>query len=349
MRNIRHLLLHLIHSGANLVLATVVRASGSTPQRPGSSALFGKQGLLAGTVGGGHLENEVGQICESALDSGISGQYFFNLNSSPGEDGAICGGEAEVLVDAHPARWRSVLENLERSLAARKPGVLMTCVSGNTPDDCLIDRYWFESGSRMEKPRDFDPEAWETVSRHLSEQDVQGFAAISPSFYLETIAPEPRLLIAGAGHVGKALAHLAKLLDFEITMIDDRPEFANREQIPDSDHFKVREIGPAVRESDISPDTYVVIVTHGHQHDAEALKACIDSDAAYVGMIGSRHKVATLKKEFLARGWATEDQWKRIHTPIGIDIGSKTVQEIALSIAAELVQVRSKKTTAHAH
>jgi xanthine dehydrogenase accessory factor len=99
----------------------------------------------------------------------------------------------------------------------------------------------------------------------------------------------------------------------------------------------------------VNPDsnTYCVIVTRGHIQDGQALKPLIGSDAAYVGMIGSKHKVATMKYQFLNEGWATPDQWEVLHTPIGVPIGSKTVQEIAVSIAAQLIAVRSKKTEKH--
>jgi xanthine dehydrogenase accessory factor len=158
----------------------------------------------------------------------------------------------------------------------------------------------------------------------------------------------PQLIIAGAGHVGKALAHLGSLLEFEVSVVDDRQEFANAQNIPDADHFLVREIGPALEALRIEPDAYIVIVTRGHNHDSEALKSCISSNAAYIGMIGSAHKVKVMKHKFLENSWATPEEWARVHTPIGIAIGSKTVQEIALSIAAQLVEVRSKKIRIHA-
>jgi xanthine dehydrogenase accessory factor len=101
--------------------------------------------------------------------------------------------------------------------------------------------------------------------------------------------------------------------------------------------------GSALQEMEIGPDTYIVIVTRGHTHDGEALRACINSNAAYIGMIGSKHKVETIKNQFLEEGWATLDQWSAIYAPIGLDIGSKTVQEIAISIAAQLIEVRNQK------
>ena len=133
------------------------------------------------------------------------------------------------------------------------------------------------------------------------------------------------------------------MLDFEITVIDDRPEFANPENIPLANHIIADDIGKTIRRIDKTRDTFIVIVTRGHKDDSNALKACIDSDAAYIGMIGSKNKVALMRRDFIEKGWATQELWDKIYTPVGIDIGSKTVEEIAVSIAAQLIQVKNNK------
>jgi xanthine dehydrogenase accessory factor len=162
-------------------------------------------------------------------------------------------------------------------------------------------------------------------------------------FFLEPVFPLPRLVIAGAGHVGKAVSQMGRFLDFEVTVIDDRIEFANRNNLPDADNIIVKDIGKAMAELRKDRDTYVVIVTRGHSSDAEALKPCIGSGAAYVGLMGSRVKVATMRANFLENRWATEEEWNKIYTPIGLDIGSQTVEEIAVSIAAQLIKVSGQQ------
>jgi xanthine dehydrogenase accessory factor len=159
--------------------------------------------------------------------------------------------------------------------------------------------------------------------------------------FVEPVLPLPRLVVVGAGHIGRAVAHLGSRLDFSVTVIDDREEFANPGNVPEADEIQAADIGNAVGRTEDSPDTYFVIVTRGHRKDAEALRAAIGKGAAYIGMIGSRTKVELMKREFLEAGWATAETWDRIHAPIGVDIGSKTVEEIAVSIAAELVKVRA--------
>jgi xanthine dehydrogenase accessory factor len=160
---------------------------------------------------------------------------------------------------------------------------------------------------------------------------------------LEPVIPSPRLIIAGAGHIGRALSQIGSMLDFEVTIIDDRPEFANTDNIPSANHIITADIGDSINRIEKGDDTYFVIVTRGHRDDGKALKACIGSDAAYIGMIGSKTKVALMRREFIEEGWATEEQWGKIFAPIGLDIKSKTVEEIAVSIAAQLIQIKNNK------
>ena len=133
------------------------------------------------------------------------------------------------------------------------------------------------------------------------------------------------------------------MLEFEITVIDDRPEYSNKEKNPDADQIIVENIGKAIRKIPKTPETYIVIVTPGHKNDADALRQCIDSEVAYIGMIGSKRKISLMRKKFLEEEWATPSQFDRIHAPIGVEIQSKTVQEIAVSICAQLILIRHQK------
>jgi len=356
MRSIYPSILEQIHQGSRCVLATVVRTSGSTPQKPGSSALFGEEGLLAGTVGGGLLEGEVQRLATPILVTKSSDLVYFNLDSKQGKEGAICGGEAYVLVDANPANHIRALTAMEKSLNQRKRGFLLTVVYKKQEPGRSINRYWIEGDAEKNIAAELDSSVKDAVPGHLKQAVRYGFTEVALSSagngptemaYLEHMKPMPSLVIAGAGHVGRALAHIGALLEFEVTAVDDREEYANLVNIPDAHHLVVEEVGAAMDGLEKGPDTYIVIVTRGHQHDAEALKPCIGSDAAYIGMIGSSNKVAVMKKLFLENHWATPDQWSAVHTPIGIAIGSKTVEEIAISIAAQLVEVRSRKIISH--
>jgi xanthine dehydrogenase accessory factor len=352
MENI-YLKLLEVQSGSNPVLATVTGAIGSTPQKPGSSALIDQNGLVCGTVGGGVTEGQVVEYATECSSSGLSAHMHFFLNNDVSEKGeAICGGEISVLIDAKPLNHQNVFRELKESLEKREPGILVTMVTSLSDTTVLINRYWFTRNSIPSLPLYFLNKIQPLADNMLGSADPAGFKQLRLSipgeepeslFLLEAVLPLPRLLIAGAGHIGRALSHIGKLLDFNVTVIDDREVYANKTNLPDADHVVVSEIGKAISESNIGPDTYIVIVTRGHSDDANALRQCIGSNAAYVGMIGSRPKVAKIYKDFISNGWATEEEWSKIHSPVGLEINSKTVQEIAVSIAAQLVQVRNGK------
>jgi xanthine dehydrogenase accessory factor len=153
----------------------------------------------------------------------------------------------------------------------------------------------------------------------------------------------PTLLIAGAGHVGQAVARLAVELDFHPIVIDDRAELAAPQRFPAGVECRVGDIATILRDYPLDAGCYVVIVTRGHRHDADALTAVIRRAAAYVGMIGSRRKSAIILQQMADTG-ATPEQLQRVHTPIGLPIRAITVNEIAVSILAELIQVRRAQT-----
>jgi len=244
----------------------------------------------------------------------------------------------------------AVYKEINKSIAEGIPGVLITMVTIYSGTGVLINRYWMTADSRPVLPSEFMEKIEPEVTMILSLSDPENFKRMELSvpgeepshlFFLEPVFPLPKLVIAGAGHIGKALSHIGKMLDFEITVIDDRKEYANPDNIPDADHIIVRDIGEAIREMKKTPETFIVIVTRGHNADSIALKACIGKGAAYIGMIGSRSKIEKMKAEFIQKKWTTKEQWSNIYAPVGLDIKSKTVEEIAVSIAAQLVLVRN--------
>lgn len=336
-------LLEVMIGGRGLALASIIDASGSTPQVPGAAAVFSTKGLVAGTVGGGLVEGRTQAIAVESLKDRRARLADFRLDADPADvEGAICGGAVSVLVDPLIADARPVFERALEGFRKRRPGVILTMVRPLGGGFVHTVREWLPetdfSGPRRPHTATIGPA---DLARVLAGGRPELFKAEDFSVFAEPVWPLPRLVIAGAGHVGKALAHLGGLLDFEVTVIDDRPEFASRENVPDADGIVVGDIGAAVEGIPDSPENYFVIVTRGHRNDAEALRAVIGRGAAYVGMIGSRTKVDLMRREFLDKGWTTEEEWGRVRAPIGLEIGSKTVEEIAVSIAAELVRVRA--------
>ena len=157
--------------------------------------------------------------------------------------------------------------------------------------------------------------------------------------FIDVAAPRPTLLIAGAGHVAMPVAQVGDLCGFRVVVVDDRPDMASAERFPQADQRIVGDIAQTLAELAIHDQTYIVIVTRGHAHDEAALRAVIGSGAAYIGMIGSRHKVrATLDR--LRTDGMDAALLEQVYSPIGLDIGSQTPAEIAVSILAQVIQQR---------
>jgi xanthine dehydrogenase accessory factor len=147
-------------------------------------------------------------------------------------------------------------------------------------------------------------------------------------------------MIFGAGHIGNALSKIGKMLGFTTIVVDNRPEFANKERLPLADRVIADDYQKALQNLSFSNSTYIVILTHRHAHDFKILDYCAKQTFYYLGMIGSRKKVAKAFKQLKEKGFEKETL-KRIHAPIGIEIGAEKPEEIAVSIAAELVAIRS--------
>ncbi len=342
-------LLELLKAGERVALAVVIETEGSTPQVPGAAALFTRRGLAAGTVGGGTAEARAQKAADRALRTGRSVLLSFDLAGELNLDAdGVCGGSMRLLIDADPGRDRSVFAVVLRAMKSRRPGVLAVAIRrAPAGGKIAVRRSWLPaalSASRLKAAglTRFRGEAAACLAAKRPRLAAAGRGWI----YLEPRLPAPRLLIAGAGHVGRAVARLGAFLGFAVQVFDDRPEFATSARFPEAERIIVGDPAVELGRASIDGGTFVVIVTRGHRHDAAALRACIRRPAAYLGMIGSARKVGLLRDEFLVRSWASEAQWARVHTPIGLPIGSRTVEEIAVSIAAELVAVKNKGAAA---
>lgn len=243
-----------LERGEPAALVTIVRSSGSTPQRTGAKMLVFADGRTIGTIGGGCYENDALGKAREAIASGTPSLVKYDLNDDfVQESGLICGGQMEV--------------------------------------------------------------------------------------YIDPIAPTPALYVIGAGHVGWHLARIAADAGFRIHVLDDREKFANAERFPFAKTIEVDDISAWLHKADLPSSAYVVVVTRGHTHDFEAIRALAARDLRYLGLIGSRAKVARIFDALEQEGMPRECL-DRVHAPIGVDIGAITPAEIAVSILAELIAVR---------
>jgi xanthine dehydrogenase accessory factor len=244
-----------------------------------------------------------------------------------------------------------VLNHLLEALDERRPAALVTVVRAEgAPGDALGRRavIW-ELGQHVEVRGDLGlgeweqaaiDAAWEVLETRRSRLvDVQ--AEGSPvQLFVEVQHRPPTLLMAGAGHIAIPLAQLAKMCHFDVVVLDDRAGFANSERFPTADRVVAAPFERTLRQWPLDEDTYIVLITRGHQHDVACLLTILDRPSAYIGMIGSRRRIRAVFQLLEEEKGIPREVFERVHAPIGLDIGSETPAEIALSIMAEIVKVR---------
>ena len=178
-----------------------------------------------------------------------------------------------------------------------------------------------------------------TLPFELTEQEGGLVCGGTVLVYIEPLLLEPLLVILGAGHVGKTLSKLARFTGFRVTVADDRAEYANRENIPDASDVMVCDFTRALDQIRVEKDTFIVVATRGHNHDLDAVRSALRTDAGYIGLLGSRRKKGLVFNALKESGFSPEDS-ARVIIPVGLPIGSVTPEEIAVSIMAQIVQKR---------
>jgi len=283
------------------------------------------------------------------LTEGKSEICKFQLDSDYGwDDGLICGGRMRVLIE--PVTTPQTVAYYQRlaELVADGRGITEAVVfdseaSGLTaPASYLFDGtdQFVGQASRLSLGGDKRDACPTDVREHLRPIATRPRASAAKGIAYLPVLPRCRLLIVGGGHVGKAVADLAADLEFDVWIVDDRSEFTSAERFPRAERRVSGPIDRILPDLEITRDTYCLIVTRGHNHDQEALFHLVNRGARYVGLIGSRRKIKLIFDNLLAAG-VSREALEAVHAPLGIDIGSQTVPEIAVSICAELVAHRN--------
>ena len=343
-------------AGRKLAIANIVTTAGSTPQGKGAKLLVYEDGRMRGTVGGGCVEADVWAEAKEALSENAARLCAFTLRDNPDvppdEEGMVCGGEMEVFIEIWSPKFQPVL-----TAAATADCLRQAQDAGETL--ALISLLTRDAQAAPQTPHLIVNAQGEIVAGSLNDAALNEFAARAAvaliaderaelvvqaaheaRLLFEIARPPLQLIICGGGHVGQAVAKAARLLDFNVTVIDDRAEFAARDKFPDpAVKLLALDFIEALQSVRITPATHLVIVTRGHRHDELCLQAVIDQPARYIGMIGSRRRTTTIR-ERLKRAGIAPALLQRVHAPIGLDIGAQTPEEIALAIMAEIVLVR---------
>jgi xanthine dehydrogenase accessory factor len=305
------------------------------------------KGQAFSTVGGGLFESACTRAALQAIGARRSDLVRFTFDNKIAADhGMVCGGTAEALVEyldpSDPRcldHFRQIVGSLERKcsctrvLVAREvPGGLEVTASLEDEKDPGLET------TRKRRKRSAAPKGVEAVRGFPDSQ-----AADATASFVDLIGPAETLYVFGAGHIARELVPLCARIGFSVVVTDDRVEFASRERFPDADRVVVSErLADILGDLPLDSRSYLVIVTRGHRQDREVLEQALTTPAGYIGMIGSRNKWRAICEALIDQG-VSPQQLERIHCPIGLDIGAETPEEIAVSIAAELIAVRAGK------
>lgn len=326
-------------AGARAGVATLVAVRRSAPRRPGARFAASDAGDVAGSVSSGCVEADLYEHIQQVLQAGVPRLVEYKISDEmAGKVGLSCGGEIDVLVVAHEAgeAWRG----LEEALAEKRAVVLVIGLSESVRGRQVLLRYdGPRTGSLGDEQLD---DAAAAVARALF--DTGGSRVVEleeprTAIFAEAYLPPDRLAVFGATPVAVALCHLAAYLGIAVTIIDPRAPFASDERFPDAE--RVLRVWPEEGIEEIGLDRYwnVVVLAHDDKLDLPALAAALQAGCLYIGQIGGR-RTQRLRREALAERGFSADELKRIHGPVGLDIGAESSEEIALAILAELVAVR---------
>jgi len=345
-------LLKLFKEGRSAALATVIYKAGSSPRAEGAKCLIADGKVIFGSVGGGLVEAEACKRADEIISSVRPMTLSFNLSGEKaGETGMLCGGEMKLFIE--PVSFLkgadlSLFEKLEEVSSRRLAGVLVTGMDesqwspGTVAPKMLIERGGKVTGS-LGRLCEVDPAALfedffrgkRPVVRHV--KDDHGF---STAVLIEPVTRRHILYVFGGGHVSRAVTPLAGMVDFDIVVVDDRSEYSKTEDFPQASKVLCMRFDDVFDKLDVDETSYVLIATRGHMHDMDVLTQALRSDAGYIGMVGSSRKREEISRRLKESGFS-ENDFKRVHTPVGIAIGAETPEEIAVSITAQMIQLRA--------
>ena len=346
MKDVFQEILQVLDRGDKAALSTIVSSKGSLPMSKKAKMLVRQDGTFVGTVGGGCLEADVWAEARQVLEYGVPTlQRFILTEKHAGDEGLNCGGNAEIFTEpVYPGHLLPVYEEIYRLLENRGTALLATLVSndiGLAGHKMLILPDGHTVGTLGDA--ELDEKAKREMSRIAQDDDLNIFTlkhgTDEARVFVEAVSPDPKLFIFGGGHVSRAIARIAATVGFRISVIDDRPAFANPERFPEADELVVDEFEGVVDKLAIDPSAYLIAVTRGHQWDQPIIEQAVWTNARYIGMIGSRRKVALMWKKLEEKG-IPRHLLDKVYAPIGMDIQADTPEEIAVSVVAQLIQVR---------
>ncbi|MBQ6431793.1 MAG: XdhC family protein [Oscillospiraceae bacterium] len=313
-----------IEKGERVVLCTILASSGSSPRGAGTRMAVFEDGRMLGTVGGGKVELLAAQDAKEVLKTGNTHIRAFCLAADQvASIGMICGGNVTVYYQLLTQAELPKLYQMRKALQTDANSWLYLLIK----DDCV------------EKFEIVDAEEAKNQPELYTYRAV--YQKGEPTVYVEPLVRAGRVYVFGGGHVGQALVPVLANVGFRVTLFDNRKELADRAHFPAAEQVILGDYEHISAQVTLTENDYVVIMTPGHQSDYALLEQVLRYKTKYVGCIGSRHKIARTQ-QLLREAGISEEAIASVHSPIGLTIGAETPAEIAIAIAAEMIQCRAE-------
>ena len=335
----------LAQAEKRVAMATLVATRGTSPKREGAKMWVGEAGRILGSVTiGGCVDARVIAESEQALSSSKSRLVEMRLGDEDAwEMGFSCAGDLDVLIEPMDVPNLVELYRTVRSAVDQgKRAVIATSLRESSHKLLIVEGG--ETSGSLGTP-DLDREA-QTAALELMKRRASGTVSLGPDatpVFFETHGPPPTLIVFGAGHVAMPLVSLAHDLGLKTVVVDGRPRFATRERFPDVDQLLIGIPSEIAETLVYTSSTFVVLTAHDYKYDLPVLKVVLPARPAYVGLLGSKRRGKAIK-EFLLEGGMDSELLGQLHVPTGLDIGADTASEIALSILAEAVAIKSGRS-----
>lgn len=348
MQHVFHETVRALEAGDPCVLVTVIRTEGSTPQKPGAKLLVRADGSGVGTLGGGCVEGDIWFAAKMLLRGGGPAEVrdYELTEELAARDGLICGGTMHFLLDPirEPIDVLPELRKVERAYDGDTAIGIATLVGAPSGAPLAVGTKLYLDAARTTKGSlgadALDAQAIDRIELLLDYGKCEHYTTDEGcQLFIEAFTLPPTLVVMGGGHISKALTNLAGPLGYQYYVVDDRPEFANPDRFPDAVQTIVAEYDKGLQDIPITPNTAVVVATRGHRYDDMAAEAAVRSRASYVGILGSKRKNLLIFEELFRKG-IPEERIRAVRAPVGLDLGGRTPEEIALSIMSEIVALR---------
>jgi xanthine dehydrogenase accessory factor len=325
MRDVLDALVRWTGAGRRVAIATVVATERSAPRDPGAVLAVSQDGDVAGSVTGGCVEPAVFEEAREVLAGGPARLRTYGIADEEAFDvGLPCGGTVHIFVDA---LHRSIAEQLAEAVAGERPFARVVPVSGPSAG---AERLVFADAA----PGD---EAGRVALELLAAGETALVTVDGEQVFVDSFAPRPQMYVFGAVDHAAAVARIGRFLGYRVTVCDARSQFVTPERFPDVDELVVDWPDRFLEQAPVDERTAICVLTHDHKFDVPLLKVALATNAGYIGAMGSRRTTADRAERLRAEG-VSDDELARMHAPIGLRIGARTPQEVAVSIAAELIE-----------